>query len=145
MNSWVCTDANLVLRLALPQEGYQQARALWQRWRQEGQEIVAPLLLRYEITSVLRNHVYRNLISLEQGRRALSRLLALPISFYTASGLHQLAWELATQLGRPNAYDAHYLALAETLGCEFWTADIRLYNAVKEQLPWVRSVQEAKV
>lgn len=35
-------------------------------------------------------------------------------------------------------HDAHYLALAQTLDCEFWTADERLYNAVRDQLPWVR-------
>jgi len=45
---------------------------------------------------------------------------------------------LATHFNRPTAYDAHYLALAEMLGCEFWTADRRLYNAVKEELPWVK-------
>ena len=28
--------------------------------------------------------------------------------------------------------------LAEMLACPFWTADERLYNAVKEQLSWVR-------
>jgi predicted nucleic acid-binding protein len=24
------------------------------------------------------------------------------------------------------------------LGCELWTADERLYNAVKDELPWVK-------
>ncbi len=39
-----------------------------------------------------------------------------------------------------DSYDAHYLALAEHLGCEFWTADKRLHNAVHEKLPWVRGL-----
>ncbi len=46
--------------------------------------------------------------------------------------------ELAHQYGLPAAYDAHYLALAEREGCEYWTTDERLWNAVKAQLPWVR-------
>lgn len=29
-------------------------------------------------------------------------------------------------------------ALAEILGCEFWTADERLVNAAKDKLPWNR-------
>ena len=35
-------------------------------------------------------------------------------------------------------YDSTYLALAEHLGCEFWTADGRFYNAVKDSLSFVK-------
>jgi len=38
-------------------------------------------------------------------------------------------------------YDAHYLALAERLGAEMWTADRRLCQAVGAALPWVRLVE----
>ena len=44
---------------------------------------------------------------------------------------------LATRFNRPAAYDAHYLALAEMMNCEFWTADRRLFNVVRDELPWV--------
>ena len=32
------------------------------------------------------------------------------------------------------------LALAQLRGCEFWTADERLYNAVSKELEWVKWV-----
>ena len=35
-------------------------------------------------------------------------------------------------------HDAAYLAVAEILGCELWTADERLYNSVKTDMPRVR-------
>jgi len=54
------------------------------------------------------------------------------------AGLHQRAWELARRYNRPQAYDSHYLALAEILGLELWTADERLYNAVHHDLLWVK-------
>ena len=38
--------------------------------------------------------------------------------------------------------DAHYLALAERENCEFWTADTRLLNALKGNLPWVRKLED---
>ncbi len=50
--------------------------------------------------------------------------------------------ELAERFRRPATYDPHYLALAEREGCEFWTADERLWNAVKADLPWVRWLGE---
>jgi predicted nucleic acid-binding protein len=44
-----------------------------------------------------------------------------------------LAW--TRRLNRAAAYDSFYLAVAESLGCELWTADQRLSKAV--DLPWV--------
>ncbi len=38
---------------------------------------------------------------------------------------------------RAAAYDSFYLAAAETLGCELWTADRRLVNDRGNQ-PWVK-------
>lgn len=52
------------------------------------------------------------------------------------------AIEFADTFNRPASYDAHYLALAEYLECELWTADERLWNATKATLPWVRWVGE---
>lgn len=46
--------------------------------------------------------------------------------------------DFASRFAQPAAYDAHYLALAEREGCEYWTADQRLWNTVKAALPWVR-------
>lgn len=46
--------------------------------------------------------------------------------------------ELAHQFNLPATYDPHYLALAEREGCEYWTADARLWNTVKGKLAWVR-------
>jgi predicted nucleic acid-binding protein len=56
--------------------------------------------------------------------------------------LHQRALDLAERFSLPVAYDTHYLALAEQLGAEFWTADRKLVRAVQSALPWVRPVGE---
>jgi predicted nucleic acid-binding protein len=45
---------------------------------------------------------------------------------------------ITVKLGLKAAYDAYYLALAESLKADFWTADQRLTNAVAEKLPWVK-------
>ena len=43
--------------------------------------------------------------------------------------LDRMALRWADRLGQTVAYDAHYLALAETLGCDFRTVDRRLADA----------------
>ena len=55
--------------------------------------------------------------------------------------LHERAIHLAERYSLNAAYDAHYLALADRLGAEFWTADRRLANSVRHELEWVRLVE----
>jgi predicted nucleic acid-binding protein len=52
--------------------------------------------------------------------------------------MHMLALDFADTYGLPAAYDAHYLALADLLDCEFWTDDRRLLQRVGRDLPFVR-------
>jgi len=136
--SWVCVDANLVIKLVVEEAYSHEARTLWRTWQSNNYKISAPPLLRYEITAVLRKHVTRGLRALQESRQALQLASAFNIQYLEPVDFHLRAFELADRLGRPAAYDSHYLALAEHLDCEFWTADERLVNAVVGQLPWVK-------
>ncbi|MFQ6099728.1 MAG: type II toxin-antitoxin system VapC family toxin [Anaerolineae bacterium] len=82
--------------------------------------------------------VNRELIKPQEGDAVLREALETDVKLIYPDGLHRQAWEPATRFNCPTAYDAHYLALAEMFDCEFWTADRRLYNAVKEELHWVK-------
>jgi predicted nucleic acid-binding protein len=138
MTSWVCLDSGIVLKFVLPEADSQQAKALWQSIITSRQQPVAPLLFPFEVTSVLRKRTYRGDIGENYSLPALRQILSLQIQLTTFNDIHEQAWQIATHFNRPAAYDAHYLALAEHLSCEFWTADKRLSNAVNEKLPWVR-------
>ncbi len=142
MTSWVCLDSGVVLKLVLKEEDSLQAKGLWQQLAKENRQLTAPQLFSFEITSVLRKNVYRSVITPEYGLSALQKLMRLDIRLLAVPDIHVKAWQLAERLNRPAAYDAHYLALAEYVGCEFWTADKRLYHAVAEKLPWVRWLGE---
>lgn len=72
----------------------------------------------------------------------LATILAGPMPVDSAQDVLR-AVELASDLGLPAVYDAHYLALAERMGCELWTADERLWNSVRTSLSWVRWIGEA--
>jgi predicted nucleic acid-binding protein len=143
MDSAVCVDASFVIKLGIPEAGSDEVEDLWREWRDGGREIVAPHLLHCEITSVICHAVYRSKITPEEGLQVLEHILALPIKFLAPEKLHITACKIAIELGQPAAYDAHYLALAQNLGCELWTGDRRLYRTVRDKMPWVRLIQEA--
>jgi predicted nucleic acid-binding protein len=94
--------------------------------------------LRYEVVAVSRKAVYQGRVTSEEGLRARDRLLSYPIELYFDDDLLKRSYELATAYNRPTAYDAQYLALAERLECAFWTADERLFNAVKDRSSHIR-------
>ena len=138
MTSWVCVDSNVALNLYLSQPLRPKAKARWQTWVEVGMRFAAPPLFRYEATATCRKTVYQGILRAEQAADVLREVLALPLDYLAPPDLHQRAYALATQLGRPTAYDAHYLVVAQVLNCEFWTADQRLVNAARDTFPWIK-------
>ena len=138
MNSQICVDASLALKLVLVEKDSSTAQHLWDAWTNAGTEIVAPSLLAFEGASAIRNKVQRGLAPPDEAELMFKAFHLLGVKYLHPEGLHQRAWELAKRFNRPQAYDSYYLALAEILDLEFWTADERLYNIVKSDLPWVK-------
>lgn len=134
-----CVDAGIVVRAVVT--GDPVVRRLWRDFRSTGADLVAPLLLRYEVT----NAIHRLGRAAEWEPSAVTRLLTmaldLPIDCYDELDLHARAAELASSFALPAAYDAHYLALAQRLGVDFWTTDRKLVKVVGDRLPWVRLVE----
>jgi predicted nucleic acid-binding protein len=64
-------------------------------------------------------------------------LRAVSPVFSRNSALNLRAITLAKQFDLSAAYDTHYLALAERKECPLWTADTRMWRAVKDQFDWV--------
>jgi predicted nucleic acid-binding protein len=54
------------------------------------------------------------------------------------SALYRQALVIADTHQLPAVYDAHYVALAQFLGCALWTDDRRLLRLLDGQLPFVR-------
>ena len=134
-SSWICIDANLVVRLvADPADTV--VRKQWERWDADRRQWAAPTLLYYEVTNALYRYQTAGLLAAPSAQLALRAALALPIRLYGEAEIHQRAVRMAERFSLPAAYDAHYLALAEWLGGELWTADGRLFQKVKHLLPW---------
>jgi len=140
MSNWVCLDASLVVQFILNAGRESPLLSLWEAWHQPGRVLVAPTLLYYEVSNALHRYVLHGDLSPEQATEAMEVALEIDLSLYGDADLHRRAMGIALQFALPAAYNAHYLALAERLGAELWTADQRLHQAVKDTLTWVHVV-----
>ena len=131
-------DASLAFKWLVSEERSEQARAISRSWANEGIRVAAPYLMPVEVTNALHRRVERGELTVEEAVRLLEHLLASGIDLRDEPGLHVRALQLAGQLRQGAVYDAHYLALAEILSCDFWTADERFYRAVIPVVPNVR-------
>jgi len=136
-------DASVAVKWVNPKEPLaREARLLLADFRAGRVKVIVPELWAYEVANALRKAVNRGDLEPPQGRTALESLLALPIEFRPLPPALRV-YDRAGQLGT-SIYDAIYLVLAEEGGCEFWTADGRLYNACRGKLGWVRWIGDYK-
>ncbi len=135
----VCVDASFALKLVLIEPDTPRVLETWGRWETDRFTIIAPWLWRFECDSVLRRKVWQRLIHEDHAREARLALRRRNVRLVHPQRVMDRAWELATEFGRPTIYDMVYVATAELRGCELWTADQRLINAVA-RFSWIRSV-----
>ncbi len=140
MNGWVVADSGIFIAVILTESYTPQAQALVRYWSQQGIQIAAPELFHYEIVAVMRKSVVRQRLTPAEANSYLEILLAQPVHTMKDDRLLRRAYELATRFNRPTAYDSQYLAVAERLSCEFWTADERFFNVLAQDLKWVKWV-----
>ncbi len=128
-------DASVILSAFFPDEDQAQAQSLIREHVMGRVPLVAPTLLLYEVTNAVVQARRRGRISDEQAGKILTSFEGLGID------LRPVTWQqvlpLALRFDR-SAYDAAYLALAETSEQPLITGDRRLYNAVHEHLDWVQ-------
>jgi predicted nucleic acid-binding protein len=143
-HSAIVVDASYLVRLLLPWEQSTSFLDRFTNWRQDSVDICAPDLLVAEVTSVIRQAVYRRWITETEGQVAIEDLFRLDVRIIPSDqGLCSSALAWAGRLGQSKAYDGFYLALAERVAGELWTADERLVNAVTQiGVSWVHWATE---
>ena len=104
----------------------------------------APALWVYETTSAISKAVHFDQLTESEGRQALEQVDALGMQIFVLDiDQNRNAFDWTRRLKRASAYDSFYLALAQTFDCDFWTADKRLFNALKDaRLEWLHWVEE---
>lgn len=135
-------DANVTLGLFLQLPFSQAVDLKIHTWQAEEASLVVPMLWEYECLTGLRRAVTLKLIPFEEAQRMVEDLLALEFQRVAPTPeLHQAALLWAERIGQSKVYDAHYLALAESLAAEFWTADQRLFHTLEQLgVNWVHAI-----
>ena len=142
MSYWV-VDANIAIKTALDMTD--DLEQFWKRVDEEQITPCAPRLWMSETTSAIRFLLSQKEITSDEAEEALRSVHGLRIEIFNEDEeLSLRALELAGKLGQSKAYDAFYLALAEKLVVEFWTADERLFNRCRKdlKLSWVHWIGE---
>ncbi|HEY83643.1 MAG TPA: type II toxin-antitoxin system VapC family toxin [Chloroflexi bacterium] len=132
-SSPIVIDSNLAVWAVLPNVAVESTVDLLANWHRQRRRIVAPDLWLAEATSVIRRLVFHKVISPAQGKVAIDDLFSLGVeTILLDQQLYQNAFEWAEKLQQSKIYDSLYVALAEHLQAELWTADKRLVNGAKQ-------------
>jgi predicted nucleic acid-binding protein len=97
-----------------------------QRIFRNNELLCAPHLLDLELVQVLRRLARENILSVSRAEQAIADFVASRIIRYPHSLLLARIWQLRHNL---SAYDAAYIALAETVNATLITRDARLARA----------------
>lgn len=143
----IVVDNSIATKWVFPEEESDLALALLADHVARGERVVGPHLLPIEFTNVVRKQMRQEGLSHDDAVASLDRFFAFPIELRPRSdaareALHRRAVTIAERYDLPATYDAHYLALAETLKCDLWTADQRLLRQMREGVAWLHPLGE---
>jgi predicted nucleic acid-binding protein len=142
----IVVDANLIAAIGLPLPYSSLATKKFEQWRTQGERLIAPTLLEYELTTIVRRSAVGGLLRKERVLPVLLQLHQSGVEMIAQTiEQHRQALLWAERIGQGKAYDAQYLALASRENAPFWTADRRLAHAAQRAgMDWVHWVGEGE-
>ncbi|TDU04888.1 putative nucleic acid-binding protein [Streptomyces sp. 846.5] len=94
-------------------------------------QLLAPTLLRSQLLTLLYRAVRQGEMTRKEADRRLDYVRALRIRLLGDRSLQSTAWKIADELGRPDTFDAEYVALTRLQADALITLDPELADAVK--------------
>ncbi len=131
-------DASVVVKwYLLDEDSAEDALALRSAFNEGRFSIAMPDVARYEVANALSVARRRRRISEAEARQAVADFLTWDFAYVGTDDLILSAVDVARRFDCA-LYDALYLALAETLACDFVTADRVLFEKAHPAASWAK-------
>ena len=144
----IVADTSVAVKWVFDEDHSVLALRLFRDCAARGEAVVAPRLLPFEVTNVIRQRVRRQGLGMTDAADAFEQFLRFGVTLLPGDDASRqpcitARWRSPTGYDLSATYDAHYVALAESLGCELWTADQRLLRRrLGPQMPSVRWIAD---
>lgn len=137
----LCLDSNVVAKWVFWEAQQEEAFALFDAYQRGELSLVAPDSFSVERVNIVRHKLARGVAPQHLCDQALQELFALRVRLVSASRMNRRIFEIANTINE-SAWDAAYIAVAETEDCDFWTADKDLARKAKPHFPFVKLLGE---
>lgn len=136
----VVIDANIAVALLVERPWSALAEQKMLEWKSGKARLCVPALWPSEVMSALRKAISLNQMDQEDALKLVSAMDAWNVQVYVPDAdLNRRSLIWAERIGQMAAYDAQYLALAESLKADFYTADKKLFNCCQNiGVPFVK-------
>jgi predicted nucleic acid-binding protein len=128
----IVLDANLLVALVSGDLRGDQVSQSLLSWVDQGVDLHAPELAKYEVANAFTRLIVGKAFPADSAREAWNDLSILPITYHGLTNAPRVI-EISLALKRQSAYDAVYLALAESLNADLYTLDGPLYRNATSQ------------
>ena len=108
-------------------------------------DVIAPYYIRYEVASGLDMARVQGRLAADAVPRELANFLVLGVAQDPDGDELIMQSVRRAEAYGITSYDALYLALAEQLGLAFVTADRRLYQRIREHVPYARWIGNVRL
>lgn len=144
MTEVICVDASVAAKWLMREVDRPLALSLRTQHLGEGGAFVAPLQFPGEMASAIYKRTRGAQLTEQNARLLVAEIPDLGVQLIDHRDTVPAALEIALRFNLKWIYDAFYLALAEIVGCEMWTADATLHRAVHPAFTNVRLLSELK-
>ncbi|MEM4576697.1 MAG: type II toxin-antitoxin system VapC family toxin [Candidatus Nezhaarchaeales archaeon] len=136
MSMAVVVDASVLVKWFVIEEGSEEALEIRDKYVSGEVRLIAPELLIFEVLNAL---YYKRLFSLEEMREVAEALDAYSFDLYPLKGDYaKKTLEIAYE-NNVTIYDASYLSLALIKGTLMYTADVKLWEKLKDKYsPYIK-------